>query len=128
LKTKFLVAGIIGLSVLVIILLGCFASIPYISPFIRGQKFMKVGGSSMEPTIKDGATVSYEAVPFENLKIDDIIIFNKPDTNVLVIGRIIRITPEGLETKYDNNTTPNPYKITSKEYVGKIVRIDNPPF
>ena len=89
---------------------------------------MRVGGSSMVPTIKDGATVSYESVPFESLKIDDIIIFKKPDNDVLALARVIQITSEGLETRADNSVSPYPWKITSKEYVGKIVGIDNPLF
>jgi hypothetical protein len=44
------------------------------------------------------------------------------------VARIVRITPEGIETKGDNRPTLYEWKITVVEYVGKVVRIDNPPF
>ena len=81
----------------------------------------------MQPTIKVGATVSYEQVPFSQLKVDDIIVFKRPGDNMLVVARITDELPEGLQTKGDNNPDPYSYNITATEYVGKIIRIDNPP-
>ena len=125
---KLLVCGIIVSVVVAVVVLGYYASIPYISPAVRGEKFLRVVGSSMAPTTKNGATITYEETPFESLKVGDIMVLRKPDSNALVVTRIIRITPEGLETKRDNLPQPDPWKITAKEYVGKVVRIDNPPF
>ncbi len=124
---KLLVGGVAVLVVVVVVVLGYSTSIPYVSPAVRGEKFFVIGGSSMEPTIKNGATVVYMDIPLGNLKVDDIIVFKKPQSDTFVVARIIRIAPEGLETKGDNNPQPHPWKITAKEYVGKIVRIDNPP-
>ena len=112
---------------LVIAVWGYFGSIPYVSPILHGQKFLRVVGPSMEPTIRVGATVSYEEVPFSELKVDDIIVFKRPIDNVLILARITRVLPGALETKGDNNPNPYPYNVTATEYVGKIVRIDNPP-
>jgi signal peptidase I len=126
-KRKYLAVVVAVVVLLVIFVWGYFGSIPYISPLVHGQKFLRVDGPSMQPTIRVGATVSYEQVPFSELKVDDIIVFKRPADNMLIIARITRILTEELETKGDNNPNPYPYNITATEYVGKIVRIDNPP-
>jgi signal peptidase I len=126
-KRKYLAVVVAVVVFLVIFVWGYFGSIPYISPLVHGQKFLRVVGPSMQPTIRVGATVSYEQVPFSELKVDDIIVFKSPDDNMLIIARITRILTEGLEIKGDNNPNPYQYNITATEYVGKIVRIDNPP-
>ena len=126
-KRKHLVVIAIVVVFLVIAVWGYFGSIPYISPLLHGQKYLTVAGSSMQPTIKPGATVSYEEAPFSELKVDDIIVFKRPGDNMLILARIIHILTEGLEVKGDDNLGPYPYNITATEYVGKVVRIDNPP-
>jgi len=126
-KRKHLVVVAVVAVLLVIAVWGYFGSIPYISPLIHGQKFLQVVGPSMQPTIRVGATVSYEQVPYSELKVDDIIVFKRPGDNALILARITHILAEGLVTKGDNNPSPYPYNITATEYVGKIIRIDNPP-
>jgi signal peptidase I len=126
-KRKYLSVVVVVAVFLVIFVWGYFGSIPYISPLVHGQKFLRVVGPSMQPTIRVGATVSYEQVPFSELKVDDIIVFKSPDGNGLIIARITCVLTEGLETKGDNNPDPYLYNITATEYVGKIIRIDNPP-
>ena len=126
-KRKHLAVVAVVAVLLVIAVWGYFGSIPYISPLIHGQKFLQVVGPSMQPTIRVGATVSYEQVPYSELKVDDIIVFKSPGGNMLILARITHILAEGLETKGDNNPSPYPYNITATEYVGKIIRIDNPP-
>jgi signal peptidase I len=120
-----LVAVLIAVGAVLII--GYYGSIPYISPIVHGENFLQVGGSSMQPTIKSGATVAYESVSFSDLKVDDIIVFKRPSDNMLIIGRITLIDSEGLQTKGDNRAEPYEWKVTSEIYVGKITRINNPP-
>jgi signal peptidase I len=126
-KRKHLIVVAAVVILLVIAVWGYFGSIPYISPLIHGQKFLRVAGPSMQPTIRVGATVSYEEAAFSELTVDDIIVFKRPGDNALILARITRILAEGLEVKGDNNPSPYPYNITATEYVGKIIRIDNPP-
>jgi signal peptidase I len=127
-KRKKLVVVAVVVVLLVIAAWGYFGSIPYISPLIHGEKFLHVSGESMQPTIMVGATVSYDdQVLFSTLKVDDIIVFKRPGDNALILARITQVFPDGLETKGDNNPSPNPYNVTATEYVGKITRINNPP-
>jgi signal peptidase I len=126
-KRRYLAIATAAVAVVVIVVWGYFGSVPYVSPIVHGQKFLQVVGPSMQPTIKVGATVSYAQVPFSELKVGDIIVFKRPSDNMLILGRITQVLPEGLQIKGDNNPSPYPYNVTATEYVGKIVRIDNPP-
>jgi signal peptidase I len=127
-RRKYAIVAVVAIGGFFAILAwGYFGSIPYVSPLVHGQKYLAVVGPSMEPTIKVGATIAYEQVPFQELKLDDIIVFKRPGDNVLIVARIIGVLPEGLQTKGDNNLNPYPWNITATEYFGKVVRIDNPP-
>jgi signal peptidase I len=127
-KRKYLaIATVAVAAVVVIVVWGYFGSVPYVSPIVHGQKYLQVVGPSMQPAIKVGATVSYEQVPFSELKVGDIIVFKRPGDNALILGRITQVLAEGLQIKGDNNPSPYSYNVTATEYVGKIVRIDNPP-
>jgi signal peptidase I len=85
---------------------------------VRGEKFVVVIDSSMEPTIKEGATVSYVDFPFEQLKVGDIILYRAPGRDALIVARIVEVTQEGLRTKGDSNVAPHriwsPLRITSE--------------
>jgi len=120
-----LVAALIVVGAVLII--GYYGSIPYVSAIVHGEKFLQVGGSSMQPTIKPGATVAYETVSFSDLKVNDIIVFKRPSDNMLIIGRTTLIDSDGLHTKGNNNPQPYEWKVTSEMLIGKVIRIDNPP-
>jgi signal peptidase I len=128
-RRVFLVGGVVILALFVILAAGYYMSVPYLSSSVRGEKFLRVSGSSMAPTIRSGATIAYDdKFPFEDLKVEDIVVFKKPGSDTLAVRRIIYISPEGwVQTKGDNLPEPESWKITANEYVGKVIRIDNPP-
>jgi len=76
--------------------------------------------NSMVPTINQGDLAFYEKVPYEQLKVNDIIIFNAPQRKHPLLHRIYNITNDGIITKGDNNPVPNSWIITSDEIVGKV--------
>ncbi|MHB8567891.1 MAG: signal peptidase I [Nitrososphaerales archaeon] len=110
--------------------------------------FTIVIGPSMQPTILPGSVAVIEKVPFNQLKIGDIIVFEPQEallfscqsttsnslireTNIpcFVIHRIVKITNESngnmtVETKGDNNGYSIPLidtGINSSMYIGKVV-------
>jgi hypothetical protein len=86
-----------------------------------------VTSTSMEPTIKKGATVVYMKVPFQSLKLDDIIMFNQPNhPDKVIVARIVGINSSGLVTKGDHNSAANPWDVTAPLVIGKITQINNP--
>ncbi len=73
---------------------------------------------SMEPTFKVGSIIYYKEVDFEELKVGDIITFNTKD-NSFVSHRIVSIENGLIETKGDQNNTPDPEKVRFEDVKGK---------
>jgi len=90
----------------------------------------RVDGTSMLPTFEEGDLVVIQSVPFRDLKVGDIIVYNPPCavTGQSVIHRIIGFAGGGLVTKGDNNpySDPGPISngpVTEDCYVGKVVYV-----
>ena len=90
-----------------------------------------VASGSMEPELKvhDVATINAR-VPFEEIQVGDIIVFNRPSDHAkTIIHRVVAITndnPKTITTKGDANVASIPgtdFPITKKEYLGKVDRI-----
>jgi signal peptidase I len=89
----------------------------------------RVDGTSMLPTLEEGDLVVIQNVPFSNLQVGDIIVYNPPcsATGSSVIHRIIEPSGGGFITKGDNNPYTDPSggisrgAITADCYVGKVV-------
>jgi hypothetical protein len=91
------------------------------------EKTYILTSNSMEPTIKTGATIVYTPVPFESLRIDDIILFKEPNHITRIkVARIIEIYPSGLATKGDHDLVLYAYNITAPFLLGKVTQINNP--
>ena len=70
------------------------------------------------------------SVPFDNIKVGDIIVFNKPQTHDKVIvhrvAEILQQNPLELRTKGDFNQGSIPlvdFPITKDDYIGKVVYV-----
>jgi signal peptidase I len=89
----------------------------------------RVDGTSMLPTLEEGDLVVIQNVPFSNLQVGDIIVYNPPcsATGSSVIHRIIEPSGGGFITKGDNNPGSDPSEgisrgaITADCFVGKVV-------
>lgn len=91
----------------------------------------RVDGTSMLPTLEEGDLVIIQNVPFSDLHVGDIIVYNPPcsATGSSVIHRIVNFSSGGAVTRGDNNgytdiaggiaTGP----ITANCYVGKVVLV-----
>ena len=80
---------------------------------------------SMEPTLKIGSVIYYKKVPFNQLKIDDIITFQN-NKNELVTHRIVKIEKGFIETKGDANKISDVNKTSNKNIKGKVGKINIP--
>jgi signal peptidase I len=91
----------------------------------------RVTGTSMLPTLEEGDMVGVEKVPFSDIRVGDIIVYDPPCSNTgqSVIHRVVEIVSGGLVTKGDNNPVPDMSStppiargpITPDCYVGKVV-------
>lgn len=57
---------------------------------------------------------------YDSVEVGDVISF-KADDDMFVTHRAVRITPEGITTKGDENNTEDPDAVTKDNYIGKTV-------
>lgn len=80
-----------------------------------------VRGTSMEPTIKDGAKLFLVSVDFESLYVGEIVIYaNSFYPEDSLTHRLVRKTPKGWITKGDNNLTEDRGFVTRDNLIGAI--------
>jgi hypothetical protein len=79
-KKIFVAAIVVVLVIISIVGISFVQFIPLLSPTLynvtSGEKWVIMTGNSMEPTVKQGATVYYKSVSFDSLKVNDLIIYN----------------------------------------------------
>ena len=93
--------------------------------------FYVVSSGSMYPELAmyDIIVISGH-IPFDDVKIGDIIVFDRPkDHDRVIVHRVVAVVdddPRTLRTKGDNNQNSivgTDYPITDKEYIGKVVYV-----
>jgi len=93
--------------------------------------FYVVSSGSMYPQLAmyDIIVITGHA-PFENVKVGDIIVFDRPkDHDKVIVHRVVAVIdddPKTLRTKGDNNQASIPgtdFPITEQEYVGTVVHV-----
>jgi signal peptidase len=90
--------------------------------------FYVAASGSMLPEIQVYDVLVIQAhVPFEDVQIGDIIVFDRPSGHDrVIVHRVVSITdddPRTLRTKGDNNVASIPgtdFPITEKEYIGTV--------
>jgi len=102
------VALVFAVSALVVINLG---------PFLFPYRVYTVLSGSMEPTIPIGAQVVVLKVNAADIRVGDIITFDRPSNpGVLITHRVIQIEPDGKGgtqwiTKGDHNSVPDSWRV-----------------
>ena len=112
---------IIGIAVIFVILQVLFG--------FGTNPFYVVASGSMIPELQVHDIIVVQGnIPFEEIEISDIIVFNRPsDHNKVIVHRVVTILdddPKTLRTKGDANTGSIPgtdFPITEEEYLGKMV-------
>ncbi|MDD3068324.1 MAG: signal peptidase I [Acholeplasmataceae bacterium] len=96
--------------------------------YIFGRAVTAIPTGSMEGDLEDSLDIGDLAIikrgNYEDIKIGDIVVFQKPitdDINILVIHRVIDIKEQGLVTKGDANSTQDQGFVTEDEYQGLYV-------
>ena len=99
--------------------------------FGASNPFYVVSSGSMYPELK-----MYDIIvitgnqPFEDVKVGDVIVFDRPrDHNKVIVHRVVAVVdddPKTLTTKGDNNQSSIPgtdFPITEKEYTGTVIHV-----
>jgi signal peptidase len=93
--------------------------------------FYVVASGSMIPVLQVYDVLIVQGyVPFEDIEVGDIIVFNRPsDHNRVIVHRVVSVIdddPKTIRTKGDANPSSIPgtdFPITEEEYIGKVVYI-----
>ena len=136
-KTKMWKFLFTGISNIVLIIMSVIVMFGYIIPAIyensntKGMELIRSG--SMEPTLETLSGFIYDKVDIENVKKDDIIVYNWIDENgafivsenghVRVVHRVVDIKKDdngniNLITRGDNNLVDDSVPVTSHNFVG----------
>jgi len=135
-KSPILKGVIIGIIAVSIIFGGIFVSMYH--SFV-------VSTSGMEPELQIFDLIRYDEIPFNEIKIGDIIVYYSPsEQDKVIVHRVSAITNEDpltIRTKGDARPTSIPgmdFPITEEEYIGKVAyvipqvgyvtRVLTPPF
>jgi hypothetical protein len=83
--------------------------------------FASYVGPSMNPTLREPEIM--EIMPYGStpLRVGDVVFFLPPETDHLVVHRIIRVTPAGISTLGDNNTQEDTLLLQPKSIKGQVV-------
>jgi signal peptidase I len=85
-----------------------------------------VESNSMVPTFQKGDILILQGIPAEDLKVEDIVVFNPPNQDIPVVHRIVLINPDGtFQTKGDANNGQLPFEksIQASQIKGKEIII-----
>lgn len=93
--------------------------------------FYVVASSSMVPALQvDDLLVVSAHIPFQEVNLGDVIVYNRPsDHNRVIVHRIVAVLddePWTLRAKGDANPASIPgtdFPITDEEYLGKVVHV-----
>ena len=120
-----LILGIV-LTIPFVIVMGLYGTL-FISSGLENPLYV-VSSGSMEPNLNVYDVVRVSRDSFNELKIGDIIVFNRPTVQDRVIvsrvAEILKDNPLTIRTKGDANPASIPgtdFPITENEYLGKVV-------
>ena len=101
--------------------------------FDTDNPFYVVSSGSMEPVLQvNDVLIVRDGGSFGDLRVGDIIVFNKPDGgDRVIVHRIVEIIPRDdgdsiIRTKGDANPSSIPgtdFPITSEDYIGKVIYV-----
>jgi len=86
------------------------------------SRYSTCTGPSMYPTLRPGDGLElYNYRNNAEIKIGDVIVYPHPDKPMDVVHRIIKIKPEGVITRGDNNNKIDPYVVKYSDIAGKVI-------
>ncbi len=78
-------------------------------------------GSSMNPTLREPEVIEIEPYGARPVRAGDVIFFLPPTADQPVVHRVVRVTPEGLFTRGDNNVREDAWRLRHEHIQGRVV-------
>jgi signal peptidase len=76
----------------------------------------------MNPTLSESDVLEIKSYCNQTVHVGDVILFIPPEGNSLAVHRVVRISPEGVRTRGDNNSCVDPWIIHPEDILGRVVR------
>ena len=100
------------------IVLIVFLAVYFLGPF----RLCSVVSGSMEPNLPTWSLcVINVKVPYEELEVGDIVVYNRMRDGMRIIHRVKEITDEGIVTKGDANKTDDGVSVTAENLFGRYL-------
>ncbi|MGE4284095.1 MAG: signal peptidase I [Clostridia bacterium] len=115
----WVLTGFMALCIILLVVLGISSQINGGTPTVLGNQLMVVLSGSMAPTFNTGSIVGVKSVPFEEIKVEDIVTFKDIDGKT-VTHRVVEIAEGRLVTKGDANDGIDATPVTSERVIGKV--------
>jgi signal peptidase I len=90
----------------------------------RGRvRYYNIVGPSMRPTLRPGDLL--RVAPYEEARIrpGDVIVFTPPGEDRLITHRLVRIGPDGMRARGDNNSRPDPWSLSGRNVIGRVTHV-----
>lgn len=128
-KKKISVKKIIGYSLSLLCLILCLyitieiivANNNHRPPNILGISVSYVPTQSMEPTIHSGDYIMFTKANFEDVNVNDIVIYYSNDNDIFIVHRVIEKYSDYLVAKGDNNPISDTEKVLPAMVCGKYL-------
>ena len=78
-------------------------------------------GTSMNPTLREPEILEIRPYGNRPLRVGDVVFFRSPGRQQTVVHRIVRLTPEGLVTRGDNNRRDDAFVLQPEDIKGRVV-------
>lgn len=105
----------------------CFAAVAavYLLCNILGWNFCAIQSGSMEPNIPTYSVCLVSTrVSYDDLKVGDVIVYERERDNERIVHRVTEITPDGIVTKGDANQRDDGISVTADNlyarYIGHV--------
>ena len=90
--------------------------------YVSGIRLCSVLSGSMEPNLPTWSLcVVNTKVPYDDIQLGDIVIYNRVSDNLRIIHRVIEILPEGMVTKGDANPVSDGLSVTRDNLYAKYL-------
>ncbi len=124
-QRKPVVRALINISIVLVAMGGIWLGFTLV--FGTTTPFFVVSSGSMEPVLWVGDIIVVDGhINFQDLHTGDIIVFNEPGVGKVIVHRVFTIMDDPyrrIETKGDNNYAPDDWRVTSKDYIGRVLFI-----
>jgi len=87
----------------------------------EGRFFAAYVGPSMSPTLREPEILEIRPYGPRPLQVGDVVFFRSPGTPQTVVHRIVRLTPEGIFTRGDNNRRDDAFVLRPQDIQGRVV-------